>query len=91
MAKMKINVTDGQTTIDAKDLGPLLGLEPAEVPERMRSGDITSRSEIGVGEDEGRFRLYFFHNQKQVRLTCASDGTVLFISKTPVVPPRRPA
>lgn len=83
---MKIDMTTDQPTIDAVDLGPLLGLAPADVPEKMRSGDITSRYEIGEGDDAGRFRLTFYHAGKRVRLTCDVDGTVLSSSRTSVGP-----
>ncbi len=80
---MKVTMTDGQPVIDAHDLGPLLGLEPAQVPEKMRSGDITSKFETGVDDDEGRFRLTFYHDGKRIRLTCAADGTVLSTTRIP--------
>ncbi|MEX3313955.1 DUF6522 family protein [Sulfitobacter sp. PS-8MA] len=79
---MKIEMQDGQPVIDAGDLGPLLGLEPAVVQEKMRRGEITSRYETGAGEDAGRFRLTFFHAVTRLRLTCAADGTVIQRSKT---------
>ncbi|WP_050519925.1 DUF6522 family protein [Pseudorhodobacter antarcticus] len=81
---MKITMTNGQPTIDAHDLGPLLGLPPAAVPEKMRSGDITSRFEAGDGTDAGRFRLSFYHAGKRLRLTCAADGTVISTTHVPV-------
>lgn len=83
---MKIDVSTDQPTIDAADLGPLLGLEPAQVPQKMRDGEITSRFETGEGEDAGRFRLTFYHDDKRVRLTCGADGTVLSTIRTPVIP-----
>ena len=86
---MKIIMTDGQPVIDAHDLGPLLGLEPAQAPEKMRSGALTSRYETGEGADAGRFRLTFYHDGMRVRLTCGPDGTVLSTVRTPVS--KRPA
>lgn len=81
---MKITMVEGQATIDAADLGPLLGLAPAEVPEKMRSDEITSRFETGIDEDAGRIRLTFYYNEEQIRLTCATDGSVLSTSRVPV-------
>ncbi|WP_299687102.1 DUF6522 family protein [uncultured Tateyamaria sp.] len=78
---MKIDMTGDQPTIDARDLGELLGLPPKEVQALMRGGEITSRFETGEGEDAGKVRLTFFHAGQRVRLTCASDGTVLTISR----------
>ncbi|NUH67114.1 hypothetical protein HTT03_17660 [Sulfitobacter sp. S0837] len=81
---MKVEMQDGQPVIDAGDLGPLLGLEPAVVQEKMRRGEITSRYETGTDEDAGRFRLTFFYAGARLRLTCAEDGTVIHRSKTTV-------
>ena len=74
---MKIEMQSGQPIIDAKDLADLLELSPADVQSKMRAGDITTRFEIGEGEDAGRIRLTFLHSSKTVRLTCTEDGTVL--------------
>ncbi len=79
---MKITMKDGQATVEAEDLGPLLGLAPADVQEQMRNGTITSRFETGVGEDAGRYRLTFHHQGRRVRLTCTGDGTVLTTTRT---------
>tara|TARA_R110002051_G_scaffold68059_2_gene122740 strand:+ start:4317 stop:4574 length:258 start_codon:yes stop_codon:yes gene_type:complete len=81
---MKIDLTNGQATVDAADLGPLLGLAPADVPAKMRSGDITSRAETGVDADAGRFRLIFYYQNKRVRLTYDGDGAVISTSTTPI-------
>lgn len=82
----KVTMHNGQATVDAHDLGPMLGLEPAQVPEKMRSGEITSLFEKGVDDDAGRFRLSFYYNAKRIRLTCLEDGTVLSTTTVPVRP-----
>ncbi|KQI73603.1 hypothetical protein AN191_01600 [Loktanella sp. 5RATIMAR09] len=74
---MKVDLSNSGATVDAHDLGPLLGLDPSEVPAKMRSGEITSRSEQGVDEDAGRVRLTFWYKGQRVRLICDADGTVL--------------
>jgi hypothetical protein len=79
---MKIEIIDDQPVIDAHDLGPLLGLAPAEVQTKMREGEITSKYELGQDEDAGRFRLTFYYAAKRVRLTCAQDGTVISTIRT---------
>ena len=79
---MKIQIENDQPVIDAADLGPLLGLEPAVVQDKMRQGEITSKYEVGQDEDAGRFRLTFFHAGKRLRLTCAADGTVISSTRT---------
>jgi hypothetical protein len=47
------------------------------VPELLRNGAITSRCERGIGEDEGRFRLTFFHAGRRLRLVVDADGRIL--------------
>lgn len=79
---MKVTITADGATIDAQDLGPLLGLEPAQVPVKMRSGEITSQSEQGVDEDAGTFRLTFWHADRRVRIVCDDSGVVLKTSRS---------
>lgn len=79
---MKIEFEDGQPVIDARDLGGLLEIAPAQVQAMMRSGEITSKYETGEGEDAGRFRLTFYHNGRRVRLTCGEDGKVISTIRT---------
>ena len=74
---MKVDLTDTGAVVDAHDLGPLLGLSPSEVPEKMRNGEITSRSEAGVDEDLGKVRLTFWYRGGRVRLICDQQGNVL--------------
>ena len=76
-----IEMRGGQPLIDATDLGQLLDLVPSEVQNHMRHGLITSRYEVGEGEDEGKVRLTFFYEGKRVRLTCTERGEVLKISR----------
>lgn len=81
-------MSEGGFMINAEDLGPLLGVEPPRVPELMREGLITSRSERGEGDDEGRFRLTFWHKQTTLRLVVQADGTVIGQSRILGPPPR---
>jgi hypothetical protein len=81
---VKVRVTETGLTVDAEDLGPLLGIAAADVPAKMRAGEITSQSETGVDADAGRIRLTFWHDGQRVRLVCATDGTVLTVSRAPV-------
>jgi len=79
-------------TVEARDLGPLLGLDPADVQGLMRNGAITSRFERGEGTDAGRFRLSFFHDRRRLTLVVDAAGTVLSSATvTAAVPPARPA
>ena len=78
---MKVTLTNDGATVDAHDLGPLLGLEPAEVPAKMRSGEITSLSEQGADEDAGRTRLTFWYGGLRVRISCDESGNVVKTSR----------
>jgi hypothetical protein len=81
---MKVDLTGTVATIDADDLGPLLGLPPEDVPLKMREGKITSLSETGVDEDEGQWRLTFWYEGRRVRLVCDAAGNVLKTTRTKV-------
>ena len=81
---MKAMIENGQPTIDAADLGPLLGLDPADVQGKMREGEITSKYEVGAGADAGRYRLTFYYAGKRVRLTCDETGEVISKIRTDV-------
>ncbi|MFD0915424.1 DUF6522 family protein [Pseudahrensia aquimaris] len=82
---MKVDKSDEGIVVDAEDLGALLGLEPAEVPDLMKTGRITSRFEQGEGDDAEKFRVTFLFEGRQVRLTCAMDGTVLSTFRSPKI------
>ncbi len=79
---MKVTLTNDGATVDAHDLGPLLGLSPAEVPAKMRAGEITSQSEQGADEDAGNTRLTFWYLGLRVRITCDETGAVLKTSRS---------
>jgi Family of unknown function (DUF6522) len=78
---MKLEPTPDGFTIDASDLGPLLGLSPADVPGMMRQGLITCLSEKGQNADAGRFRVTFRYGVIRVRFTVDLAGNVLFQSR----------
>ena len=79
---MKVELTEDGAVVDAHDLGPLLGLHPAAVPEKMRNGEITSRSESGQDEDAGRHRLTFWYRGTRVRIICDAAGNVMKTTRT---------
>lgn len=74
---MRVTVNETGVEVSAEELAPLLNLDPSELRRRMRDGGVTSLYEIGQNEDAGRFRVTFRSADWRVRLTCASDGTVL--------------
>lgn len=63
--------------IPAELVGAVFGLLPAEVPEMMRSGKITSRCETGVDADAGTWRLTVYHDGRALRLTVDTTGRIL--------------
>lgn len=68
---------DGSWVVDAEIIGPAFNLAPASVPELMRNGQITSRHELGEGENSGRSRLTFFYGTQAYRLTIDDGGQIL--------------
>ncbi|MDP2122122.1 MAG: DUF6522 family protein [Hoeflea sp.] len=74
---MRVEFSNDGIVIDAALVGPLFDLEPAEVHELMRNGEITSLCEAGIDEHEGEFRLSFFFRGRRVRLQVAASGEVL--------------
>ncbi|MFD1882871.1 DUF6522 family protein [Paracoccus pacificus] len=84
---MKLEVRNGQITVDAQELAPLLDLHPAEFQKQMQAGRIATMTEQGEGADSGRFRVTFRSDNWRLRLTCAEDGTVLSQVRTPAPAP----
>lgn len=74
---MKLSLANGQLTVDAADLAPLLEIEPDVLRTQMRDGEVRILSETGEGGDAGRHRVTFWTKQWRVRLTCDADGTVV--------------
>ena len=63
--------------VPAELIAKAFDLATADVPEGMRHGTITSRSETGMEEDAGRWRITFFYNGRALRLTIDAQGEVL--------------
>lgn len=74
--------------VDVEALAETFGLSREEVRQAMRDGAITSRCEAGVAEDEGSWRLTFYHRDRAFRLVVDAAGTVLKRVSFPV--PARP-
>lgn len=74
---MTIEFGDGGVVIDAALIGPLLGIEPVDVPRLMREGAVTSLCETGTEDDAGTYRFSFFYRGRRVRLQVAASGEVL--------------
>ncbi len=67
----------GDFVIDVALLAGAFNLTEDEIRRRMRNGAITSRCETGVDEDEGRWRLTFYHGNRACRFIVDAAGNVL--------------
>ncbi|WP_050522097.1 DUF6522 family protein [Pseudorhodobacter wandonensis] len=72
-----ITVTAQGFEVDAILVAAAFGLDPSQLQEKMRAGEVTSLCEKGEGDDEGRFRLTFRHDGHALRLTVDAEGSVL--------------
>ena len=86
---MRLEKTDAGFTIDAGELGALLGLAAEDVRRMMREGGITTRTERGEGADAGRYRLSFLSPDRRLQLIVDEAGEVLQRSRAPCAA-RRP-
>ncbi|SFQ68195.1 hypothetical protein SAMN05421853_12015 [Roseivivax halotolerans] len=68
--------TDG-FVVDAEIVGAAFDLAYADVPGKLRVGEITSRCETGVDEDAGRWRLTFYSGGRALRLVVDEAGVIL--------------
>lgn len=73
------DVESGETEflVDAAVLGQAFDLSAEAVRAMMQNGRITSRCEVGVGEDNGRWRLIFYYQTRVCRLTVLRDGAIV--------------
>lgn len=83
---MRILFADGHPVIDAAEIAPLLDLDVMTFRKMMQSGRILTRTEQGIGDDEGRLRLTLTSPSLRLRLTCAADGEVLKRSRVMLRP-----
>jgi len=74
---MRVDVVDKAFVVEATLIGDLLDLPAADVPALMRSNEITSVCETGIGADQGTFRLNLFHGARHVRLRIDTAGRIL--------------
>jgi hypothetical protein len=72
-----IEFEEGTIQVDATIVAEGLGIEPSLVHKRMREGKITSLCERGVDDDNGRYRLTFFSENRRFRLVVDEMGNVV--------------
>lgn len=76
---------DGETfVVPAPLLAEAFGMGEAEVKTAMRAGAMTTRSETGLGEDAGRWRLSFHYRDRALRLIVDADGRILKRARFPI-------
>jgi hypothetical protein len=68
---------DGTIEVPAELVAEGLGIEPPRLRTGMREGKITGRSERGIDDDTGRYRLTFFSEHRRFRLIIDESGTIL--------------
>ncbi|WP_134726630.1 DUF6522 family protein [Paracoccus luteus] len=66
-----------RVVVDAAVIAQGFRVDAADVPELMRTGRMTSRSELGQDADAGRRRVTFFHQGRALRLTIDESGTII--------------
>lgn len=72
-----VEFDDGAIQVDVTIVAAGLWIEPPLVQEGMREGRITSVCERGVDEDEGRYRVTFFSENRRFRITVNNESNVL--------------
>src|SRR5688500_8760847 len=77
MSPPSIEVEHGAFLIAASVIATGLDVEPAQVLILFRSGEITSISEQGVGEDAGFHRLTFHYRNRRFRLIVNGAGQIV--------------
>jgi len=72
-----VRLDDGAVGIEASLIAADLGLDPSQVLESMRAGQLIARCERGVAEDAGRYRLTFRRGSHRLRLIVDEQGRIL--------------
>lgn len=73
---MQVEINGGDILIDAKLLADLLHLDPVAVHPLLKTKEITTFCERGIGEHEGQYRVSFFYGNRRARLNIDSAGNV---------------
>ncbi|WP_020040111.1 DUF6522 family protein [Salipiger mucosus] len=86
----EISKTGNGFVVDASVIARAFRITAEQVRDDMHSGRISSRTEIGVDKDEGRWRMTFYRGERAFRLVVDAEGQVLTRGSFPVTP-RSPA
>ena len=71
-----VSFENGSPIVDAETIAQGLGISAKDVHSLMRSGGITSRCEVGEGQDAGLTRLTFFLGGSRFRIVVDAAGRV---------------
>ena len=85
----EVSKTDSGFVVEAATVARAFKITEEQVREEMRNGLISSRSESGSGEDEGRWRITFYRAERAFRLVVDEEGEVLSRGSFPVTPRAR--
>ena len=77
MFSPSIEIADGAFYVEASVIAAGLDVEPAQVLILMRSRQITSICEHGVGADVGCHRLTFHYRNRRFRLVIDGAGQIV--------------
>lgn len=77
MGIIEFQLAEGAVNVDATAIAEGFALEPAQVINSLRSGELTALCEQGIAEDAGRYRLTFFHADNRLRFIVDRDGRIL--------------
>ena len=77
MSPPDIEIADGAFQVEASVIATGLDIEPEQVLILMRSGEITSVCEQGVGADVGVHRLTFHYRNRGFRLVIDGAGRIV--------------
>lgn len=77
MSPQDIELADGAFQIEASVIAAGFDIETGRVPVLLRSGEITSTSEQGIGEDAGFHRLTFYYRNRRFRLIIDGTGQIV--------------
>lgn len=73
----EIQLEENSISVDATLIGRSLEIDAALVQGLMRDGEITALCESGVGEDDGTYRLTFFHRNRRARFIVSASGNLI--------------
>ena len=72
-----IKIADGAYQVEASVIAAGLDIDTDRVVVLLRSGEITSKSEQGIGEDAGFHRLTFYYGNRRFRVIIDETGQIV--------------